>query len=161
MNRQIAAAVIPEAFLVTVLDGFLESNGALRRAYKDHSLSRTRIRQLRESACVAVSAGTLSVALAAYRPAREDVRLVHEFLLRHRLGRLRTIAATDTMLTALEILAWRDRVGCLVIVADSEAPVEVLEHHGYTTLGRDSSGAWLQKRLDRSTSLAAQSHHVH
>ena len=32
MDRRIAAAVIPEAFLVTVLDGFLTSNGIPRRA---------------------------------------------------------------------------------------------------------------------------------
>jgi hypothetical protein len=62
------------------------------------------------------------------------------------------------MLTTLEELACEDHIERLVIVAGDGVPVAAFEHHGFTALASDSSGAWREKRLDGSAVVAAPYH---
>jgi hypothetical protein len=148
VSSWIAADVLRETFLVTVVEGTRAQKGLLHRLCQQYSLSRTSTRVLRQADCVTVTTGPLSIGLAAYRSTAGNARLVHEFLLRPRIRPVQAAAATDLLLTMLEVLASRDRIERLVIVAGSGVPDSIFERHGYIALLRDSSGVWRQKTLD-------------
>jgi len=114
-----------------------------------HSLSRSRLRHLLASERVVVSERLVPVGLAAYKSADSDVRVVHEFLMDRTLADRDAVPAVDALLAALELLALEDRVGCLMLlVSDGTGLLPAFARRGYTAIVVDSSGAWLQKKMD-------------
>jgi hypothetical protein len=126
-----------------------------------HGLSRTRLRHLAESECIAVTAGARAAGLAAYKKAESDVRVVHEFLVNRRLDDRGNEILMHLMLRAVEMLSYDEGIHCLIIVLSPGVSLVPFEQHGYATLIIDSAGAWLQKKLDTSPWSAVASGHLH
>jgi hypothetical protein len=91
----------------------------------------------------------VSVGLAAYKCADSDVRVVHELLLDRALTGRDAARVTDALLAALEMLAYDDRVTCLMFLLYGDVPITPFKEHGYCTIVVDRCGAWVQKKLDR------------
>ena len=126
-----------------------------------HCLSRARLRHLQESDWVVVTQDSVPVGLAAYKCADSDVRVVHELLLDRTLTGRDAAAVTNTLLAALEILAYDDRVGCLMCLLHGDVVTAPFEQRGYSAIVVDPCGAWLQKKLDRLDWASAHSVHLH
>jgi hypothetical protein len=126
-----------------------------------HCLSRERIRQLAQSECINVTAGTRSAGLAAYKKVESDVRVVHEFLVNCRLDDRGNEIVTHMMLSALEMLSCDEGIHALIVVLGPNVSLVPFEQHGYATLIADSGGAWLQKKFDTAPWTAVASHRHH
>ena len=116
-----------------------------------HCLSRSRLRHLQESDWVVVSEDSVAVGLAAYKCADSDVRVVHELLLDRTLTGRDAARVTDTLVAALEMLAYDDQVHCLMFLLDGDVVRTPFEEHGYSAIVADRCGVWLQKKLDGLT----------
>lgn len=110
-------------------------------------VSRARLRHLRESEWVVVTDDSVPVGLAAYKRADSDVRVVHELLVDRTRSRNDVARITDVLLAALEMMAYDDRVSCLMFFLYSDVATAPLEKHGYSAIAADRGGVWLQKRL--------------
>lgn len=95
-----------------------------------HCLSRARLRHLQESDWVVVTEDSVPVGLAAYKCADSDVRVVHELLLDRTLSGRDATRVTDTLLAALEIVAYDDRVSCLMLLLYGDVVITPFEEHG-------------------------------
>ncbi len=113
-----------------------------------HCLSRARQRQLRESDWVLVTEDSVPVGLAAYKCAESDVRVVHELLLDRTLTGRDAARVTDALVASLEILAYDDRVSCLMFLLYGDVVMTPFKEQGYSTIVADRCGVWLQKKLD-------------
>jgi hypothetical protein len=111
-----------------------------------HCVSRARLHHLRESEWIVVTDGAVPVALAAYKRADGEIRVVHELLLDRTLAGPYAAAVTDVLLSALEFVAYDDGVRCLTFLLRCSVVMEPFEQRGYTSLVIDSC-TWLQRKL--------------
>jgi hypothetical protein len=124
-----------------------------------HCLSRARLRHLRESEWVVATEDAVRVGFAAYKFADSDVRVVHELLLDRTLTECEVARVTEALLAALEILAYEDRVNCLMFLLHGDVVITPFEQHGYSPIVVDRCGAWVQKKLDRFGWATSHSRH--
>lgn len=147
--------------VVALMQGCAEITSDCSSIPAGHRLSRARIRHIAQSERIAVTAGTRSVGLAAYKKADSNVRVVHEFLVSRRLDDRGHAIVIDMILTAMELLFGDDGIQCLMVLLGPDVHLAPFEQHGYTTLITDSTGVWLQKRLDTAPWITSASHHLH
>jgi hypothetical protein len=112
-----------------------------------HQVSRARLRHLRESERIVVTDAAVPVGLAAYKRADGEIRVAHEFLLDRTLSRADTTTVTDVLLSAIEMVAYEDRVSCLTFLLRNGVVIEAFERRGYMSLVLECRGIWLQRKL--------------
>ncbi len=122
-----------------------------------HCLTRARLRHLRESEWVIVSANSLPMGLAAYKAADSDVRVVHELLVDRTLTDRDAARVTDALLAALEVLAYDEGVSCLMFLINGAVALRPFQEHGYSPIVVDQCGAWVQKKLNSLGWVSAHS----
>ena len=132
-----------------VLDGYGHVGDSQSSCLVGHSLTRRRRRYLQRAECIVVEERSRLLGLAAYQRVESAVRVVHEFLMDRTLVDRDAVPVVDALLAALELLALEDRVGCLMLlVSDGTGLLPAFARRGYTAIVVDSSGAWLQKKMD-------------
>jgi len=112
-----------------------------------HCLSHARLRHLRESERIVVTDASVPVGLTAYKRATSEIRVVHELLLDRTLTGRDATRITDALLSALEMVAQQDGVGCLTFLLRYGIVIAPFEERGYTSLVLDGRGVWLQRKL--------------
>ena len=112
-----------------------------------HCFSPARLRHLRESEWIVVTAASGPVGLAAYKRADGELRVVHELVLDGRLAATDASRITDVLLSALEMVAHHDGVSCLTFLLRAGVVIAPFEQRGYASLVLDRSGVWLQRKL--------------
>jgi hypothetical protein len=75
--------------------------------------------------------------------------VVHELLLDRTLASRAAARVTHTLLAALEMLAYDDRVTCLMFFLCGDVVIRPFQERGYSAIAVDRCGAWVQKKLDR------------
>lgn len=126
-----------------------------------HSLNRARRRYLRQAEWIVAIDDTGPVGLAAYHRVESDVRLVLEFLLDQTLSESYARRVTDLLLSTVERLACDSGARCLMFMLGGDVTLKPFERRGYQTVGVDSAGSWVQKRLDavkRPRALTRRTH---
>ena len=112
-------------------------------------LTQARRRHLQESEWLVASRADHSEGFAAYKRADGQIRVVHELLLDPALGHRQAVMVTDTLLSALELVALEDGVTCLTFFFHSTVVLEPFETRGYMSLALDRVAFWIQKKLGR------------
>jgi hypothetical protein len=105
------------------------------------------LRHLRDSERIIVTDGLGPIGLAAYKRVQGPVRVVHELLLDRSLGDAEASRVTETLLSALELVAYDEGICCLTFLLRNTVMMAPFEERGYTSLDLDSSGVWLQRKL--------------
>lgn len=141
----------PKALDVAVMHGCACSSDWQTCLPAGHCLSRARLRHVQESDWVAVTKDSVPVGLAAYKCADSDVRVVHELMLDRTLTGRDAAKVTDALLAPLEMMAYDDRVRCLMFLLYGDVVMTPFEEQGYSAIVADRCGVWLQKKLDGLT----------
>ena len=148
-----------KALDVAVMNGCSCSLGRQTCLPAGHCLSRARLRHLQESDWVVVTEDSVPVGLAAYKCVDSEVRVVHELLLDRRLTGRDAARVTDALLAALEMVAYDDRVRCLMFLLHCDVVITPFERRGYAAIITDAAGTWLQKKLDSLGWVGTHSEH--
>lgn len=115
-----------------------------------HALSRPRLRHLHESEWIVVSKGLSPIGFAAYKRADGEVRVVHELLVHSAIPLTDATVVTETLLSALEMVALEDGIRCLTFLLSNTVVIRPFERRGYMSLVLDNGGVWLQRKLEWS-----------
>jgi hypothetical protein len=89
----------------------------------------------------------LADGLAACKRANSEIRVVHELLLDRTLAGRDVTRITEALLSALEMVAHQDGVGCMTFWLGDGVAIAPFEERGYTSLALDGSGVWLQRKF--------------
>jgi len=108
-----------------------------------------------------VTESSIPVGLAAYKCADREVRVVHELLVDRTLPACDAARVTDTILSAVEMVAYDDHISCLMFLIFSAVAVTPFEQRGYTAIVVDPCGVWVQKKLDQLGWASIRSEHPH
>jgi hypothetical protein len=126
-----------------------------------HCLSRAQLRHLHESEWILITDGSVPVGLAAYKRADGEVRVVHELMLDRTLTGPNAARVTDSLLSALEWVAYDEGISCLTFLLRYDVMLEPFEQRGYASLVIDGSGTWLQRKLGWFGWSKMRSEHPH
>jgi hypothetical protein len=138
-------------FAVAVMDGPRHDAADVYRYLPvGHTLSGPRVRHLHESEWIVVSNGVGPLGFAAFKRTDGEVRVVHEFLVHSAIPFADAAAVTDTLLSALEMMALEDDIRSLTFLLRNTVVIKPFERRGYMSVVLDNSGVWLQRKLEWS-----------
>jgi hypothetical protein len=126
-----------------------------------HGLTRRRRRYLQRAECIVVTERPRLLGVAAYHRVEGDVRVVREFLIRRDLGPRAATLVTDTLVSAVEVMALDDSIRRLMFRQWPDVRRASFERRGYDVILLDPCLAWLQKTLDQGSCIHVCSPHLH